>query len=71
MWVKSSYSASAECVELWRTSSYSESGNCTEVAAGDDGALVRDSKNKTGPVLRFPAAAWAAFTTTLKEKHDA
>jgi len=56
MWVKSSYST-------WNS-------NCVE-AAGDGGALVRDSKDKTGPVLRFPANAWTAFTTTLKEKHDA
>jgi hypothetical protein len=47
----------------WRKSSYSFSnGQCAEV--GQDGAVVgvRDSKDPDGPVLAFPAAAWAAFT---------
>jgi hypothetical protein len=27
---------------------------------------VRDSKNPTGPVLRFTTAAWAAFTAGIR-----
>ncbi|MCX2185107.1 DUF397 domain-containing protein [Streptomyces sp. SKN60] len=52
----------------WRKSSYSnaEGGECLEVA--DDLPLVpvRDSKNPTGPVLLFPAAAWSAFMDGIK-----
>ncbi|NGO70740.1 DUF397 domain-containing protein [Streptomyces boncukensis] len=49
----------------WRKSSYSnaDGGNCPAVADGHPNALVpvRDSKHPHGPVLLFPAAAWAAF----------
>ncbi|MBY8343485.1 DUF397 domain-containing protein [Streptomyces spinosirectus] len=50
---------------LWRKSSYSNGsgGDCVEVATGLPGIVpVRDSKNaQDGPVLLFPAGAWAAF----------
>jgi hypothetical protein len=37
-------------------------GNCVEVAFLDAGAVaVRDSKDPSGPVLRFTAAEWDAF----------
>ncbi len=75
-WRTSSRSANgggSNCVEvgvLWRTSSRSGSGggsNCVEVGARTDGSrvLVRDSKDRTGPVLSFSPAAWTAFTSTL------
>ena len=51
---------------VWRTSSYTyANGNCVEVAPTPDGVLVRDSKNRTGPALTFPAAGWHTFLTTL------
>lgn len=62
-WRKSSYSQSptSDCVEIaWRKSSYSGAAggsDCVEVALGPD-ALVRDSKNTSGPVLRFGMGAW-------------
>jgi hypothetical protein len=38
-----------------------------EVADGFPGIVpVRDSKAPHGPVLAFPAGAWAAFTGELK-----
>jgi hypothetical protein len=49
---------------VWRRSSYSDQGGgqCLEVVDGLPGFLpVRDSKRPGGPVLVFPAAAWAAF----------
>ncbi|MFE7540097.1 DUF397 domain-containing protein [Streptomyces platensis] len=56
----------------WRKSSYSDGGdnNCVEVSDGFPGAVpVRDSKNPTGGVLLFPAAAWSAFIATVKTEH--
>lgn len=51
----------------WRKSSYSGNGGgeCIEVA-NTDRVLVRDSKERTGPVLGFTAEAWTVFTAALK-----
>ena len=50
----------------WRASSFSGSeANCVEVAAGDD-VLVRDTKDRSGAVLRFPPAAWRRFAGQVK-----
>jgi hypothetical protein len=50
----------------WRTSSFSGSeANCVEVAAADR-VLVRDTKNKSGAVLRFTPAAWRRFADQVK-----
>lgn len=53
---------------VWRTSSYSgANGDCVEVAGNQgDGVAVRDSKDRTGPVLLFAPGAWDAFLTSLK-----
>jgi hypothetical protein len=54
----------------WRKSSYSDEygGSCVEVADGVPGVVpVRDSKNPHGPALVFPADAWTAFVTTVKD----
>ena len=32
-----------------------------------DGVAVRDSKNPTGPVLRFSGDAWQAFVNDIKD----
>lgn len=49
----------------WTTSSYSQNGgDCVELRViADEGVAVqvRDTKNRTGPVLSFPAGAFAAF----------
>jgi hypothetical protein len=53
----------------WFKSSYSDSlgGNCVEGARLGDGSMaVRDSKDPEGPALLFPAAAWTAFTTAVR-----
>ena len=52
------------CAEpRWVKSSLSfANGDCVEVANLPDGRIgVRDSKDATGPVLRFTAAEWKAF----------
>lgn len=57
------------CEDGWIRSSYSggQGGNCIEVAARPaDRVVVRDSKDTTGPVLRFPPEAWQAFTDEVK-----
>jgi uncharacterized protein DUF397 len=53
----------------WRTSSYSgtNGGNCVEVARNLPGIVaVRDSKDRTGPVLTFGPAQWESFTAGLR-----
>jgi hypothetical protein len=68
VWRKSSRSEAngGACVEvafIWRKSSHSEAngGQCVEVGFGDGAVGVRDSKDKTGPVLAFTRREWAAF----------
>lgn len=42
-------------------------GQCVEVAdLAERGRAVRDSKDLTGPALRFSPGEWAAFTTGLR-----
>jgi len=50
-WVKSSYSGSQ--------------ANCVEVAVRDR-VLVRDTKDRGGPALRFTPAAWHRFADQMK-----
>lgn len=47
----------------WRKSSYSvgAGSTCVEVSIRVDGVAVRDSKNPTGPVLRFTMQEWRVF----------
>ncbi|WP_439948024.1 DUF397 domain-containing protein [Streptomyces sp. BBFR109] len=59
----------------WFKSSYSNNGGaCVEVATNltaTHGVIpVRDSKNTTGPVLSFPADAFAAFVTGIKSEKN-
>jgi hypothetical protein len=53
----------------WRKSSYSggNGGNCIEVGtnAGIGRVLVRDTKDRPGPVLRFTPAAWKKFADRI------
>jgi hypothetical protein len=50
---------------IWVTSTRSASGNCVEVAVRED-VLVRDTKDRRGPVLRFAPQAWRRFAGQLK-----
>ncbi|MEU6413555.1 DUF397 domain-containing protein [Microbispora sp. NPDC046933] len=53
---------------IWRKSSFSGSGNnCVEVATNLPGlVVVRDSKDRSGPVLAFTPSDWTAFITGVK-----
>lgn len=53
---------------VWRRSSYSgpEGNECVEVADLRTHIAVRDSKHTTGPVLTFPADAFASFVSEVK-----
>ncbi len=54
----------------WRKSSYSGNGgaDCVEVGAPAeaDRVLVRDTKDRGGPVLRFSPSAWRRFAARLQ-----
>jgi Domain of unknown function (DUF397) len=51
---------------VWRKSTRTNSlSACVEVAGLSDGIAVRDSKDPSGPALRFTAAEWSAFTTGI------
>jgi len=51
----------------WRTSSYSNNGGeCVEVASVDGAIGVRDTKDRTGAVIRLSAQTWQRFTASLK-----
>ncbi|MBD3008134.1 MULTISPECIES: DUF397 domain-containing protein [unclassified Streptomyces] len=73
-WFKSSYSTqeAGACVEVanltWSKSSYSgqDPSACVEIANLTTAVGVRDSKDKTGPALLIPPAAWAAFVSGVR-----
>jgi hypothetical protein len=48
----------------WRTSTRSgTNGACVEVRLASGSVQVRDTKDRSGPVLSFPASAWQGFIT--------
>lgn len=55
---------------VWRKSSYSNGagGDCVEVAElAGGGRAVRDSKDRTGPILVFTAGEWVAFVKGVRD----
>lgn len=52
----------------WRKSTYSSGngGECIEVADHASRVLVRDTKNRSGPALRFTPGAWRRFADRVK-----
>jgi hypothetical protein len=55
-------------IARWQKSTYSMgSGQCVEMAQLPGGDVaVRDSKNQTGPMLRFSASEWRIFVVGIK-----
>lgn len=53
---------------IWRTSSYSgnNGGACIEVTDAPGTVLVRDTKDRGGPVLTFDVEAWRRFAAKVK-----
>lgn len=55
--------------KVWVKSSYSggSGGNCLEVSGSQRGRmLVRDTQDRSGPMLSFTVDAWKAFAKELK-----
>ena len=52
----------------WRKSSRTEgANNCVELACcADGGGAVRDSKNRSGPVIALPEAGFVAFLRSVR-----
>jgi len=54
---------------IWRTSTRTmDNGNCIEVRRLDDGTVeVRDSKDRSGPVLQFTTSQWHRWISLISE----
>lgn len=51
----------------WHKSKHSGMQGCVEVAFIGGRVAVRDSKDKTGPVLLFSGSEWAAFVSGIQD----
>jgi Domain of unknown function (DUF397) len=59
---------SDEMVSGWRVATHTGGqGNCVEVGRTATTIAVRDTKDKTGPVLHFDPSVWLVFTEQQKE----
>jgi hypothetical protein len=54
----------------WRKSSYSggEGGNCVELADRDGRVMIRDTQDRSGPVLKVSAQAWREFVGRVQQR---
>jgi hypothetical protein len=52
----------------WRKASYSagNGGGCVEVASPGGAIAVRDTQDRSGPVLMFGPGAWRRFADQVK-----
>jgi hypothetical protein len=68
-WRKATASGNGACVEVaadWHKASASNTGGCVEIKHLADAVLIRDSKDRGGPVLHFNQREWAAFIDGAK-----
>ena len=68
-WKKSSHSeGNGACVEIgWFVSSYTaNNGACVECALLPDAMSIRDTKDRTGPILFADHATWTGFVAAIK-----
>jgi hypothetical protein len=54
----------------WRKSSYSggEGGNCVELADREGRVMIRDTQDRSGPVLKVSAQAWCEFVGRVQQR---
>ena len=50
----------------WRKSTRSGNNGCIEVAFVGDQVAIRDSKDRSGPVLQFTHREWEAFLAGVR-----
>lgn len=51
----------------WRKSQRcGAAGDCVEVALGSDAVLMRDSKDKQGPILAIAPSAWRSLLSCAR-----
>ncbi|PZF96407.1 DUF397 domain-containing protein [Micromonospora endophytica] len=50
----------------WKKSTRSNAGDCVEVATPPQAVMIRDSKDRQGPVLSFTADQWTGFVQRIK-----
>lgn len=49
----------------WHKSMKSAQSNCVEVAQTGEAVLVRDSKDRDGPVIGFAGSSWSEFLAAV------
>jgi hypothetical protein len=59
--------AEANETQEWHKSSYSQTGGCVEFTTAADAVLLRDSKDPSGPRLRFSTTHWMTFLGTVRQ----
>ncbi len=53
---------------VWRKSSASGgTGNCVEVAKSASSVLIRDSRNRSGTVLKLSCAQWRSLVQRIRD----
>ena len=61
------HSKSESARQDWRKSKRSmNNGNCAEIATAMGGVAVRDSTDRQGPILRYPASSWSSFIAAAR-----
>jgi Domain of unknown function (DUF397) len=58
--------SSLNMAQDWRKSSRCDSVSCVEVARGVAGAMMRDSKESDGAILKFGFSGWGLFVEQIR-----